>query len=383
MAEGMYRILGEGAFEYLAKAQALEREGKEVLHFEIGQPDFPTPQHIKREAYEAIEANFTSYVAATGILKLKEAIQDEIENTRGFRPETEQIIVLPGAKPGIFFSMLSLINPGDEVIYPDPGFPTYGSVVKYLKAGDVPVKLKEENEFRLSPEDIEMNITEKTKLIILNSPQNPTGSVMTKEELESIAELAENNDIYILSDEIYSKMLYDAKFYSVTVRDETKERSIILDGFSKSYSMTGWRLGYVVGPEELMEKMGLLMINALSCTTSFIQKAGIKALKGDQEPLKKMMEAFRERRDAIVKGLNEIPNFSCLTPQGAFYAFANIGKTGMTSREMADHLLYNAGVCCLPGSAFGPGGEGYIRFSYATSVETIKKAIEKIKKSFE
>ncbi|MHA1397223.1 MAG: aminotransferase class I/II-fold pyridoxal phosphate-dependent enzyme, partial [Candidatus Heimdallarchaeaceae archaeon] len=259
----------------------------------------------------------------------------------------------------------------------------YGSVVKYLKAGDVPVKLKEENEFRLSPEDIEMNITEKTKLIILNSPQNPTGSVMTKEELESIAELAENNDIYILSDEIYSKMLYDAKFYSVTVRDETKERSIILDGFSKSYSMTGWRLGYVVGPEELMEKMGLLMINALSCTTSFIQKAGIKALKGDQEPLKKMMEAFRERRDAIVKGLNEIPNFSCLTPQGAFYAFANIEKTGMTSREMADHLLYNAGVCCLPGSAFGPGGEGYIRFSYATSVETIKKAIEKIKKSFE
>ncbi|MHA1221852.1 MAG: pyridoxal phosphate-dependent aminotransferase [Candidatus Heimdallarchaeaceae archaeon] len=383
MAEGMYRILGEGAFEYLAKAQALEREGKEVLHFEIGQPDFPTPQHIKREAYEAIEANFTSYVAATGILELKEAIQDEIENTRGFRPETEQIIVLPGAKPGIFFSMLSLINPGDEVIYPDPGFPTYGSVVKYLKAGDVPVKLKEENEFRLSPEDIEMNITEKTKLIILNSPQNPTGSVMTKEELESIAELAENNDIYILSDEIYSKMLYDAKFYSVTVRDETKERSIILDGFSKSYSMTGWRLGYVVGPEELMEKMGLLMINALSCTTSFIQKAGIKALKGDQEPLKKMMEAFRERRDAIVKGLNEIPNFSCLTPQGAFYAFANIEKTGMTSREMADHLLYNAGVCCLPGSAFGPGGEGYIRFSYATSVETIKKAIEKIKKSFE
>jgi aspartate/methionine/tyrosine aminotransferase len=383
MADGMYRILGEGAFEYLAKAQTLEREGKKVLHFEIGQPDFPTPQHIKETAYQSIEENFTGYVSATGILDLKEVIQDEIENSRGFRPDVDQILILPGAKPGIFFPMMSLVNPGEDIIYPDPGFPTYGSVVKYLNAGDVPIALKEENEFRLNPDDIAEKITNKTKLIILNSPQNPTGSVMSKSEIDQIAELAEEKDIFVLSDEIYSKMLYDAKFHSVTVRDETKERTIILDGFSKSYAMTGWRLGYVIGPKPIIEKMGLLMINALSCTTSFVQKAGITALQGTQEPLKEMMKAFRERRDAIVKGLNEIPGFSCLTPQGAFYTFPSIKGTGMNSREMADHILNQAGVCCLPGSAFGPYGEGYLRFSYATSVENIKQAMEQIKESFE
>ena len=382
MASGMHRILGEGAFEYLAKAQALEREGKKVLHFEIGQPDFPTPEHIKETAYDSIRDNFTGYVAATGILELKEAIQEEIDYTRGFSPDLDQILILPGAKPGIFFTMLGLVNPGEEIIYPDPGFPTYGSVVKYLNAGEVPIALKEENEFRLNPDDIERKITSKTKLIILNSPQNPTGSVMTQKEIERIAELAEKHEIYILSDEIYSKMLYDAEFNSPSVRDESKERTIILDGFSKSYSMTGWRLGYLVGPKPVIEKMGLLMINALSCTTSFVQKAGITALKGDQEPLFEMMRQFRIRRDAIVKGLNSVPNFSCLTSEGAFYTFPNIKKTGMTSREMADHLLYEAGVCCLPGSSFGPSGEGYIRFSYATSVEIINEAVQKIKESF-
>ena len=382
MVSGMHRILGEGAFEYLAKAQALEREGKNVLHFEIGQPDFPTPEHIKETAYDSIRDNFTGYVAATGILELKEAIQEEIDYTRGFSPDIDQILILPGAKPGIFFTMLGLVNPGEEIIYPDPGFPTYGSVVKYLNAGDVPIALKDENEFRLNPDDIEKKITSKTKLIILNSPQNPTGSVMTQKEIESIAELAEKHEIYLLSDEIYSKMLYDAEFNSPAVRDESKERTIILDGFSKSYSMTGWRLGYLVGPKPVIEKMGLLMINALSCTTSFVQKAGITALKGDQEPLFEMMRQFRIRRDAIVKGLNSVPNFSCLTPEGAFYTFPNIKKTGMTSREMADHLLYEAGVCCLPGSSFGPSGEGYIRFSYATSVEIINEAVQKIKESF-
>ncbi|MCK4845866.1 MAG: pyridoxal phosphate-dependent aminotransferase, partial [Candidatus Heimdallarchaeota archaeon] len=354
-----------------------------VLHFEIGQPDFPTPQHIKETAYQAIEENFTGYVSATGILDLKEVIQDEIENSRGFRPDINQILILPGAKPGIFFPMMSLVNPGEDIIYPDPGFPTYGSVVKYLNAGDVPIALKEENEFRLNPDDIAEKITNKTKLIILNSPQNPSGSVMAKSEIDQIAELAEEKNIFVLSDEIYSKMLYDAKFHSVTVRDETKERTIILDGFSKSYAMTGWRLGYVIGPKTIIEKMGLLMINALSCTTSFVQKAGITALQGTQEPLKEMMKAFRERRDAIVKGLNEIPGFSCLTPQGAFYTFPSIKGTGMNSREMADHILNKANVCCLPGSAFGPYGEGYLRFSYATSVENIKQAMEQIKESFE
>jgi len=383
LATGMYKILGEGAFEYLAKAQAEEREGKNVLHFEIGQPDFPTPKHIKKTAYDEIKNNFTGYVAATGIIELKQAIQDEIEQTRGYRPSVEQILILPGAKPGIFFTMLSTLNPGDEVIYPDPGFPTYGSVAKYLQASEVPLALKEENKFRISPADVEQSITPKTKLIILNSPQNPTGSVMTRNELYQIAELAEKNDIYVLADEIYSKMLYEANFNSATVLDEAKENTILLDGFSKSYSMTGWRLGYLVGPEPMIEKMGLVMINALSCTTSFVQKAGVTALKGDQGPLKTMMEAFKKRRDAIVKGLNEIPGFSCLTPQGAFYAFPNIKETGMSSRDLADHILYKAGVCCLPGSAFGPNGEGYLRFSYATSIIQIKKAIKQIKESFE
>ncbi|MHA1911647.1 MAG: pyridoxal phosphate-dependent aminotransferase [Candidatus Kariarchaeaceae archaeon] len=383
LAQGMYRILGEGAFEYLAKAQALERQGREILHFEIGQPDFPTPQHIKEAAFEAINNNFTGYVAPTGILELKEAIQEEIEQSRGFRPDIDQILVLPGAKPGIFFPMMAVTDPGDEIIYPDPGFPTYGSVAKYLNAGEVPVALKEENEFRLNPDDIAAKITPKTKLLILNSPQNPTGSVMTKSELEEIAELAEENDFFVLADEIYSKMLYDAKFHSVTARDETKERTILLDGFSKSYSMTGWRLGYIVGPKELIEKMGLVAINSFSCSTSFVQKAGIAALEGSQEGLYEMMNAFRERRDAIVKGLNDIPNFSCLTPEGAFYAFPNIKATGKTSKEMADFILNEAGVCCLPGSAFGPNGEGYLRLSYATSVEKIKQAIEKIKISME
>ena len=375
----MYLILGEGAFEYLAKARALEAKGRDILHFEIGQPDFPTPDHIKETAYRSIAENFTGYVQAGGIPELKETIQQEIEQTRGYKPDLKQILILPGAKPGIFFTMLALVNPGDEVIYPDPGFPTYGSVVNFLKAGDVPVTLKEKNEFRLSPDDIARSVTGKTKLIILNSPQNPTGSVMTMEELDAVAALAKKHGIFVLSDEIYSKMLYDAPFYSMTVRDRARERSILLDGFSKSHSMTGWRLGYVVGPIEFIEKMELLMINALSCTSGFVQKAGIAAIRGSREPLRLMMEAFRKRRDAIVTGLNEIPGFSCLTPQGAFYTFANITKTGKKSQEMADFLLNEAGVCCLPGTAFGAGGEGYLRFSYATSVETINQAVERVK----
>ncbi len=383
MADGMYQILGEGAFAVLAKAQALEREGKKILHFEIGQPDFPTPQHVKEAGKAAIDENFTGYVAADGILELKVAIQDEIETTRGYRPSTNQILILPGAKPGIYFTMIGTTNSGEEIIYPDPGFPTYESVTKYIGATPVPIPLKEENEFRLNPEDIAQKITPKTKLIILNSPQNPTGSVMTKEELLKIAELSEENNCFVLADEIYSKMLYDEEFYSMTVRDEAKERSILLDGFSKSYSMTGWRLGYLVGPKTLIEKLGILLINSISCTTSFVQKAGIAALKGNQDDLSNMMQAFRKRRDAIIKGLNEIPNISCLTPQGAFYAFPNIKKTGMTSQEAADHLLYNAGVACLPGTAFGSCGEGYLRFSYATSIETINHAIERIKESFQ
>ncbi len=380
-AKNINLIQGEGAFEYLAKAEKLEREGKKILHFEIGQPDFPTPDHIKKAAFAAIEDNLTGYVNATGVLGLKQVIAAEIEQTHGYKPSEDQILILPGAKPGIFFTMLALLEKGDEVIFPDPGFPTYGSVATYLQATPKPVVLKEENHFRMQPEDIAKAVTNKTKLLILNSPQNPTGSVMTRDELDQISSLAEKHGFFILSDEIYSKMLYEGKFHSVTNYDHCEKQCILLDGFSKAYAMTGWRLGYLVGPSSLMEKMGLLMINALSCTTTFVQHAGITALTGTQAPLKEMMVTFKKRRDAIVAGLNSIPGFSCKTPLGAFYAFANIKKTGLSSREMADKILYEAGVCCLPGTAFGPGGEGYIRFSYATSTSNIDRAIDQIKQS--
>jgi aspartate/methionine/tyrosine aminotransferase len=375
---------GAGIFEVLSKAEALERDGKEILHFEIGQPDFPTPEHIKEAAKQALDANFTGYVAANGIRELKEAIQDEIEITRGYRPTLEQILVLPGANSGIYYTMRAAINnPREEqIIYPDPGFPTYAAVVNYLNAGKMPIPLKEENEFRLDPMDIEENMSSNTKLIVLNSPMNPTGSMMTKKELSRVAELAEEHNFYILADEVYSKMTYDQEFYSATIRDEAKKRSVLLDGFSKAYSMCGWRLGYVIGPESLIDKMSLLISTTISCVNSFTQKAGIAALKGPQEELKSNMKAFRERRNAIVKGLNEVKGFSCLTPQGAFYTFPNIKKTGMSSKELSDHLLYNAGVACLPGTIFGDTGEGYLRFSYATSVETINKAMMRIKETF-
>ncbi len=374
---------GAGIFDVLSKAETLERDGKKILHFEIGQPDFPTPTHIKEAAKQALDDNFTGYVPATGILELKEAIQDEIEMTRGFRPSLHQILVTPGANPGIYYTLRAAIKTIDEeIIYPDPSFPTYSAVINYLNAKKVAIPLQEANEFRLNPEDIENNISEKTRVLIINSPMNPTGSMMTKKELSRVAELSEQHNLYVLTDEIYSKMTYDREFFSPSVYDEAKERTIILDGFSKAYSMTGWRLGYIIGPEPLIDKMSLLISTTVSCVCSFNQKAGVAALKGPQDDLKSNMRAFRNRRNRIIKGLNEIPNFSCFTPQGAFYAFPNIIKTGMSSNELADHLLYNAGVACLPGTIFGNHGEGYLRFSYATSVEVIDEAIENIKNSF-
>ncbi len=371
---------GAGIFEVLSKAKSLERAGKNILHFEIGQPDFPTPQHVKEAAKKAIDDNFTGYVAAAGILELREAIQDEIEKTRGFYPTLDQILILPGANPGIYYALRSVITHStDEVIFSDPSFPTYGAVLNYLECRQKPIPLKEENKFRLDPADIEASITENTKLILINSPMNPTGSVMKKSELERVADLAETNNLFVLTDEIYSKMTYDQAFYSPAVRDEAKERTIILDGFAKAYSMTGWRLGFAVGPEEIIDRMSLLISTTVSCVPPFTQKAGIEALIGPQTDLHNNMKAFRERRDAIVKGLNEIPGFSCLTPQGAFYTFPNITGTGMSSKQLADFLLNEAGVACLPGTIFGVNGEGYLRFSYATDVQTINKAIARIK----
>jgi len=382
LSEGANRIYGEAAFEVLAKAQELERQGKGVFHFEIGEPDMETPGNIAKAGIQAIQEQKTHYVPSIGLLELRKAVQDEVEKTRGYRPDLEQIIIIPGLKPGIFFSMLATVNPGDEVIYQDPGYPTYGSVTSFLGAKGVLVPLLEENEFRMDPDDIREMITDKTKLIIVNSPQNPTGSVMTKSEMEDIAELAEEYNVYVVSDEIYSKMTYDTNHYTPTSRDEAKERTVLLDGFSKYYAMTGWRLGYMVVPCKMAERLQDFLVSAVSCTAAFTQWAGIETLTGNQSFISEMMARFKEKRDRIVEGLNSIPQFRCQTPKGAFYVFPNISETGMTAQECADHLLNNAGVATLPGTAFGPYGEGYLRFSYATTLENIDAAIKKIKKSF-
>lgn len=378
-ADSLYKILGEGAIAVMGEARRLEQSGKRILHFEIGQPDFPTPDHIKQAGINAIDEGYTGYSVSGGIPEFKQVLQDEVEKTRGFRPSLDQIIVMSGGKTGIYLTMVGICNTGDEVMFPDPGFPTYRSLCHYIGATPVPIRLKESNNFRMDPEDVAACISDKTKLIILNSPQNPTGSVMTKDELQAVAELAESKDCFILSDEIYSKILYDSEFHSITSSDQAKQRSILVDGFSKAYSMTGWRLGYIVGPEPFTEKLVTLTVNVFSCTPEFVQKAGIAALTGSQEELHQMTRTFQKRRDVIVRGLDEIPGFTCKTPLGAFYAWPNISETGMKSIEIASLLLEKSGVACLPGTAFGPGGEGYLRFSYATSLETISEAINCIK----
>jgi aspartate/methionine/tyrosine aminotransferase len=383
LADGMNRILSEGALTVLREAKVLEDKGRPILHFEIGQPDFPTPKHVKDAGIQGITDNYTRYTVTEGIPEFIQAIQKEIETTRGFTPDLKQILALPGGKPGIYLTMISTVNPGEEIIFPDPGFPTYGSLSQYIGAKSIPIKLKEENHFHMDPRDVAEKITDRTKLIILNSPQNPTGSVMTKSELEQIAEIAAEYDCFVLSDEIYSKLLYDDKFYTVTSYDEARERSLILDGFSKSHSMTGWRLGYLVGPEPLIRKISTLVVNAFTCIPEFIQRAGIAALTGPTDHHEIMMKAFSERRDTIVRGLNDISGVTCQVPEGAFYAWPNITGTGLSSQELARYLLHEAGIACLPGTAFGPGGEGYLRFSYATSIEIIREAIPSIKQAIE
>ena len=382
LSKAASRIYGEAAFEVLAKAQELERQGKNILHFEIGEPDMETPINIAQAGIQAIKDKKTHYTPSIGILELRKAVQDEVEKTRGYRPDLEQIVITPGLKPGIFFSMLAIVNPGDEVIYQDPGYPTYGSVTSFLGAKNVKIPLLEENEFRMNPNDVKGKITQKTKLIIINSPQNPTGSVMTRSELGEIAELAEKHEIFIVSDEIYSKMTYETEHYTPTTRDRAKERTVLLDGFSKYFAMTGWRLGFMITPVGMAERLQNFLVSAVSCTADFTQWAGVEALTGAQSFISEMMKRFKEKRDRIVDGLKSIPGFSCLSPKGAFYVFPNIKETGMNSEECAEHILYKSGVACLPGTAFGPYGEGYLRFSYANTLENIDLAIERIGESF-
>jgi len=384
LAFNLERLKGEGAFHILERAQALESAGREILHFEIGEPGpyFATNPLAVQAAKEALDRGFTTYVPPRGIPELREATVAHVTATRGYSPSLGQVIVTPGVKPGIFLTMLALVSPGDEVIYPDPGFPTYRSLIDYLRAVPVPMPLKEENSFRMLGEDVAARVTKRTKLLIINSPHNPTGSVIPEEELRTLARLAAERGFFLLSDEIYSDLIYDGKQFSPTALDGAQERSILLDGFSKSQAMTGWRLGYIVGPEWLMEKLELLVINSFSCTASFVQKAGAEVLLHDQGAYaRKMLAQLRECRKMIVEGLNSIPGFRCRPPEGAFYVFPNIEGTGMTSEELVDHLLQEAGVATLPGTAFGPQGEGYIRLSYATDLETIEKAITRIREA--
>jgi len=377
-----HKIDGQPMFKILENIKKMEKKRKNIIHFEIGDPDFQTPNNIIRTAYNAMKNGYTHYTSSYGLEEFREEICNTTKKSRGFLPERNQVLVTPGANIAIYYAILCLVNPGKEVIVPDPGFPTYFSTLKMCNVKPVRVPLEEENNFRMSPKDIESKINSKTRLIIINSPNNPTGSIMTKEELKQTYEIAEKYDLYLYSDEIYARMVYDnSKFNSPSIFDKCKKRVIISNGFSKSFAMTGWRLGAVIGPKVVIDKMNLLLQTTSSCVSPFIQKAGIEAITGDQKKIIQMMKQYQKRRDVLVDGLNSIPNIQCIKPEGAFYIFANIKKTGRSSEEIAEFLLNDAGVAVLPGNNFGKYGEGYIRLCYATNLENIKKGIKKIKNS--
>ncbi len=378
LAERMKRLGTETAFEVLARAKAMEAKGREVIHLEIGEPDFDTPRNIIDAAVNSLKSGFTHYGPSAGLPDARRVFAEFITKDRGVEVKPENIVITPGAKPILFFSILALVDAGDEVIYPNPGFPIYESVINFVGAKPVPIPLREEKAFSFDLEELRGLVNEKTKLMIINSPQNPTGGVLTPEDMKGIAELADKYDSWILSDEVYSKMVYEGKHVSIYDYPEVKDRVILLEGHSKTYAMTGWRLGYGTMPVPLAEQISKLQTNSNSCTASFTQMAGIEALTGPQEESKKMMAEFKARRDLIVDGLNKIDGFKCLKPKGAFYVFPNITGTGMKSKQLEEHLLEKAGVAGLSGTSFGKYGEGYLRFSYANSQENLKKALEKI-----
>lgn len=377
-ADRMSLLGTESAFEVLVKARALEAQGKDVVHLEIGEPDFDTPPHIVEAGQRALAEGYTHYGPSAGLPELREAIAEDVSASRGIPFTADQVVVTPGAKPIMFYTILALAEGGDEVIYPNPGFPIYESVIRFSGAKPVPIPLREERDFSLDVNALKDLVTERTRLIILNSPQNPTGGILPEEDLEAIAGIAVANGVPVLADEIYSRMLYDGEFRSVSVYDGMADLTIILDGFSKTYAMTGWRIGYGVMPKDLAVHITRLMTNSNSCTASFTQRAALAALKGPQDASDRMMAEFKKRRDIFVAGLNAIDGITCRNPAGAFYTFPNITGTGKSSRAFADHLLYEGCVAGLSGSDFGAYGEGYIRFSYANSVQNINKALERI-----
>jgi aspartate aminotransferase len=378
LADRMSRLGTETAFEVLDKARALERQGKEVIHLEIGEPDFNTPSNIIAAGIRALREGWTHYGPSAGLPELRQAIAEETRQSRGVPVDSNQVVVVPGGKPIIFFTILALTDVGDEVIYPNPGFPIYESMIRYVGAHPIPIRLQEERDFGLDVDELASLITDRTRLIILNSPQNPTGGVLSRREIEEIAEAIGDRNIMVLSDEIYSRLIFEGQQFSILSVPGFQERTILLDGFSKTYAMTGWRMGYGVMRADLAAHITRLMTNSNSCTASFTQIAGVEALRGDQTSVDAMREEFRRRRDVFVAGLNRIKGFSCRMPKGAFYAFPNITKTGWQSRTLADALLEEAGVACLSGTSFGEFGEGYLRFSVANSLENLEKALKQI-----
>src|SRR6266705_531619 len=378
LAERMSRLGTETAFEVLNRARALERQGKDIIHLEIGEPDFDTPQNVIEAGVEAMRGGWTHYGPSAGYPDLRQAIADEVSRTRGVAVAPEEVVVVPGGKPIIFFSILALIDEGDEVIYPNPGFPIYESMIRYVGGRAVPIRLREEKDFSLDVDELAHLISDRTRLIILNSPQNPTGGVLGKRDLEQIAEAIGDRNIFVLSDEIYSRLIFEGRHHSIIAEPGFKERTILLDGFSKSYAMTGWRMGYGIMRPDLAWQIARLMTNSNSCTASFTQVAGIEALRGDQSSVEQMRLEFQRRRDMFVAGLNRIKGFSCRVPKGAFYVFPNITATGWTSKALADAQLEEAGVACLSGTSFGEFGEGYLRFSIANSMEHLGKALERV-----
>ena len=372
-------LLGtESAFEVLAQAKALEARGQKIIHLELGEPDFQTPNHVVEAGIQALRDGWHHYTPSSGIAALREAIAEEISSTRNLQVDPQEIVVTPGAKPIIFFCLLALVEEGDEVIYPNPGFPIYESMIRYAGAHPVPVPLLEELDFRIDVEELTRLVGPRTRLVILNSPSNPTGSVLQQEDLARLAQRLADTNVVVLSDEIYSHIIYEGTHTSIASFPGMKERTIILDGFSKTYAMTGWRLGYGVMNRQLAEQITKLMINSNSCTAAFTQLAGISALRGDQGPSSKMVETFRERRDRVVQWLNQTDGISCRTPRGAFYVFPNVREVGPDSSRLARFLLEKAGVAVLSGTAFGEYGEGYLRLSYAASLDTLQEGIERI-----
>src|SRR5437868_5423441 len=378
LAKRMARLGTETAFEVLVKARALEAKGRDIVHLEIGEPDFDTPGNIIDAGCDALHKGFTHYGPSAGLPQPRETIAQYVSETRRVDVSPDEVVVVPGGKPVIFFTILALVEDGDEVIYPNPGFPIYESMINYVGAKPVPIRLREEMDFRLDVKELAGLINDRTKLIILNSPHNPTGGVLSERDVREIARAIGDRDVMVLSDEIYSRLIFEGSHFSIMTVDGFKERTILLDGFSKTYAMTGWRMGYGVMRADLASHVARLMTNSNSCTASFTQVAGIEAVRGDQSSVDNMLAEFRRRRDLMVAGLNKISGFSCRVPHGAFYVFPNITRTGWTSKKLADALLEEAGVACLAGTAFGGFGEGYLRFSVANSVENINLALERI-----